>query len=274
MSKPSPFAWTVADETLLSNVYFTGGLVAARAAFPGRSEASLTGKIQRLGLKRNRPKENTPEIFWSRVDKNGPVPDHAPELGPCWIWTGEIRWDGYGRFQIGGESWPAHRFAYFDTNKSVANDKRLQVCHRCDNRACCNPGHHFLGTSQDNNSDKCIKGRQARGETVALSKLDAEKVMAIRERYAAGGTTYASLAAEYGVDQSAIGEVVTGFTWSHVGGPITKPGHAYKLTDDDVRAIRARHAAGESCGSISRSTGLSPTHVQGIVLRQRRSEVA
>src|SRR5438477_8325240 len=25
------------------------------------------------------------ETFWKRVDKNGPVPAHRPELGPCWI---------------------------------------------------------------------------------------------------------------------------------------------------------------------------------------------
>jgi hypothetical protein len=27
------------------------------------------------------------ERFWSKVDRNGPVPEHRPELGPCWVWT-------------------------------------------------------------------------------------------------------------------------------------------------------------------------------------------
>jgi hypothetical protein len=26
------------------------------------------------------------ERFWEKVDKNGPVPAHRPELGPCWVW--------------------------------------------------------------------------------------------------------------------------------------------------------------------------------------------
>ena len=28
------------------------------------------------------------ERFWPKVDKNGPVPEPHPELGPCWVWTG------------------------------------------------------------------------------------------------------------------------------------------------------------------------------------------
>lgn len=26
--------------------------------------------------------------FWVKVDKNGTAPAHRPELGPCWLWTG------------------------------------------------------------------------------------------------------------------------------------------------------------------------------------------
>jgi len=34
--------------------------------------------------------------FWSKVDKNGPIPQHKPELGPCWVWTGAKMERGYG----------------------------------------------------------------------------------------------------------------------------------------------------------------------------------
>ena len=25
------------------------------------------------------------ERFWAKVNKDGPVPEHRPDLGPCWI---------------------------------------------------------------------------------------------------------------------------------------------------------------------------------------------
>lgn len=40
-------------------------------------------------------------LFWSRVNKHGPVNAYRPELGPCWLWTG-YQFKGRGRFQVGG----------------------------------------------------------------------------------------------------------------------------------------------------------------------------
>ena|ERR1700694_1946906 len=28
--------------------------------------------------------------FWLKVNQNGPVPEHRPELGPCWVWTAAL----------------------------------------------------------------------------------------------------------------------------------------------------------------------------------------
>src|SRR5437870_1060081 len=36
--------------------------------------------------------------FWEKVDKNGPAPPHRPEIGPCWLWTGWVKKNGYGGF--------------------------------------------------------------------------------------------------------------------------------------------------------------------------------
>lgn len=44
------------------------------------------------------PAEKLSERFWANVDKNGPV--IRPELGPCWLWTGRTNEHGYGVFYV------------------------------------------------------------------------------------------------------------------------------------------------------------------------------
>lgn len=54
------------------------------------------------------------ERFWAKVNKNGPVPAHRPELGRCWLWTGSVneRRGGYGQFRLNGRVRKAHQVSY------------------------------------------------------------------------------------------------------------------------------------------------------------------
>ena len=53
------------------------------------------------------------ERFWEKVDKNGPIPEKRPELGPCWLWLASISDNGYGKFSVRhGLIVYAHRLAY------------------------------------------------------------------------------------------------------------------------------------------------------------------
>jgi hypothetical protein len=97
------------------------------------------------------------ERFWAKVYKNGPVPQHIPELGPCWLWTAYIS-EGYGEF----ESTTAHRTAWELTYGPIPLG--FDVLHRCDNRTCVRPAHLFLGTDLDNARDREAKGRGRHGQ--------------------------------------------------------------------------------------------------------------
>jgi hypothetical protein len=50
--------------------------------------------------------------FWEKVNKNGEVPVHAPELENCWIWTAATDKKGYGLFRLNGKIQRAHILSY------------------------------------------------------------------------------------------------------------------------------------------------------------------
>lgn len=78
------------------------------------------------------------ERFWARI-KLGPVPDVAPELGECWIWTGAQHAAGYGKGLFGGRYESTHRYAYETLRVEIPEG--LHLDHLCRVRACCNPWH-------------------------------------------------------------------------------------------------------------------------------------
>lgn len=132
----------------------------------------------------------------------------------CHAWVGTKFSTGYGAFWFKGQNRGAHRIAWEMTNGEIP--KGLFVCHKCDNPACVNVEHMFLGTIQDNNEDKRIKERQARGESQAASKLTEEDVREIRAIYSQGGISQTELGRRYGVGHTLISYVVNKIYWKHV----------------------------------------------------------
>lgn len=111
-------------------------------------------------LSEARDRVSREDRFWRRVNKNGPVPAHRPELGPCWVLGGNRR---YGRVSVGGRGEGgerAHRFSFFLAHGRwpIPNAN-----HHCDNPPCVNPAHLFEGTQRDNVKDMMSKRRQRFG---------------------------------------------------------------------------------------------------------------
>lgn len=169
--------------------------------------------------------EITSEIearFWNKVDKNGPVPAHVPELGQCWIWAGAKLKSGYGQFNINKTPHLAHRISWAIKNGPITNERPF-VLHKCDNSSCCRPEHLFDGTQKMNIHDAIKKSRNSmpprndlKGEKHGRVKLKNHQVAEIRDRYSAGGVSQESLGKIYGVTQTAIGQIVRRKHWAHI----------------------------------------------------------
>lgn len=160
------------------------------------------------------------ERLWSKTDMNGPTPIARPDLGPCWLWTGAKYKNGYGHISFNGKTISTHRAAWIVAYGYTLGG--LNVCHKCDNRACIRPAHLFPGTQSDNLLDMVRKGRfgirrhnPLRGERSPNAKLtDAivRRMVALRS----SGKLYREIGAMFGVHENTASKVVRRIKWRHV----------------------------------------------------------
>lgn len=142
----------------------------------------------------------------------------------CWVWTGEKTAHGYGSLRLGGSKRvSAHRTSYKYFYGEIPTG--LYVCHSCDNPACVNPAHLWLGTPKENAMDMSRKGRQAfqinpkraaRGERASKAKLTEPDVIAIKSLLGSGAFTLKAIGNLYGVSATAIRYIKSGKNWAHV----------------------------------------------------------
>lgn len=94
---------------------------------------------------------NESRRFWSFVYKDGPLPELRPDLGPCWLWTGQSRksrTEAYGGFCLDGRTQPAHRIAYLLTRGALRPG--LVIDHLCSRPLCVRPSHLEEITQREN----------------------------------------------------------------------------------------------------------------------------
>lgn len=120
--------------------------------------------------------------------------------GDCRLWLGGKNNKGYGSLNYDGKTDKAHRVAYLIANGAIPPG--LHVLHRCDNRACVNPSHLFLGSNKDNIEDKVAKDR-------ASKKLTQESALEIKGMVGTG-TPQSVIAEMFGVTQSCVSRIASG----------------------------------------------------------------
>ena len=225
------------------------------------------------------------------VDENG-----------CWNWT-RSKNKGYGVVNAMNRTFGAHRVSYeLSIGPTPAG---ASVCHRCDNPACINPEHLWLGSHAENMADMKSKGRNSTppvsrgddhwlrkypdrvpmGEQVRTSKLTAEQVTALRIDYCAGAGR-AELASKYGVSPLSIHDYVSGGAWAHLLGKDGSPTLAdlqatakknskpsATLTPEIVREIRTELSRGALGIDLAAKYGVHKATISDIKLRKIWADV-
>ena len=142
-----------------------------------RCEPSALGEREQFWIDTLRPTFNTlsaprtpyssrrriplEERFWLKVNKNGPIPEFAPELGACWVWEASLDGKGYGQINEGGISGHplrAHRVAWELLRGPL--DPALVLDHLCKVTVCVNPDHLEPVTQAENMSRSDLRERQ------------------------------------------------------------------------------------------------------------------
>lgn len=157
--------------------------------------------------------------FWQKVDKSA----------DCWIWTGAKQGRGYGSFFFEGKNYQAHRWIFAATFDDEIAGK--DICHVCDNPACVNPSHLFVGDRAENMQDCARKGRNIiqrkpslnhffrdkyppAGEKHGNSKLTEDVVAEIRKLSEAGESSSA-ISRTVGISAGHVRKIASGVAWKH-----------------------------------------------------------
>jgi hypothetical protein len=150
---------------------------------------------------------NDKKRFWSKVGKGEP--------GECWEWQAYRNEDGYGQFGYNGRVELAHRVSLKIAGGVVGD---AYVLHHCDNPACVNPGHLYLGDQSDNMQDREERSdyEHPRGEEHPRSSLSDDDVAVIKWQLENTDMIQKEIAEDHGVSREAIGEISRGATWGHV----------------------------------------------------------
>jgi hypothetical protein len=192
--------------------------------------------------------------FLKNVDKHGPIPQHLPALGPCWVWpTKDSKGNAMAWFN--GELMFAHRASYILQHAVDPGN----AARACNNRLCVNPDHVITGQVTEFH----VEEDQPRSRF----KLTDEQATVIRALRDTEQFPLKKLAQWYGVSVGAIKRVVRNETHHN---PAYKPvenirGNSVTNWKDiaDIRKMYASHEYSQE--EVGEHFGISRSLVNMIV---------
>lgn len=135
----------------------------------------------------------------------------------CWNWVRSrkrIRHHGlwYGQWRnAAGKIESSHRAAWRLFKGPIPEG--MQILHGCDNPACVNPTHLFVGTASENAKDMWAKGRGgSRGAGNGNAKLTVDLVRDIRSSNERGSI----IARRLGISHPTICDIRKRRSWKHI----------------------------------------------------------
>lgn len=210
---------------------------------------------------REKTKEQIQDFILSRVQV---------DASGCFNWLGSKNTKGYGTLSLYGRNVKAYRASFAVFRREIPDG--MSVCHKCDNRACVNPAHLFLGTQTDNMHDAATKQRMSNGSRHSRTGLSESDVIAILEMYK-GGSSVREAANRFGIKPQLARNIIKGATWRYVPRepvairPFNRHGRltgTAKLDEASVQEIRAARNAGQTLQQIATRFGIDQANVSYI----------
>lgn len=134
-----------------------------------------------------------------------------------WVGATKSKERPYGKMKVNNKSYYVTRIlSHYFLNLDI-NNVKVEVCHTCDNPACVNVKHFFLGTHSDNMVDAFVKNRiyRAKGVMSQNAKLTDETVRYLR-KVGNSEKSYEKLGEEFGVSHHTVWMVVKNKSWIHI----------------------------------------------------------
>ena len=171
----------------------------------------------------------------------------------CLPWPFSTDDNGYGIVGYNGKVYKASRLMCIFKHGPAPSDEH-QAAHSCGNGhlACTSPNHVFWRTPLENRLESNEHGT---GNPPAPRRLTIDAVAEIR----ASSSSYAELAAQYGVHPDTIGKIFRGETWQKPRSPLTR---------DQVRKIKDLDASGLKTSEIAQIVGAEYNSVRRMRIRQ------